>query len=130
MSSGEQSDRLASGLRILLVEDEMLIAMMLEDMLTELGHEVVGPVARVSKAIEMARHGALDAAILDVNINGEEVYPVADELDARGIPFLFATGYDGTGLRERYCKWPALKKPFQWCDLKKLVSEVFPAKRG
>ena len=88
MSVSEQTGR-RGVFRVLLVEDENLVAILLEDMLAELGHSVVGPVARLNKALEMAQREAIDLAILYVNINGEQVYPVAEALAARGIPFVF-----------------------------------------
>lgn len=82
-----------TGKRILVVEDEALIAVMVEDMLAELGSEVVGPAATIEQALVLARSGALDGAVLDVNVRGERIDPVADALAARGVPMLFATGY-------------------------------------
>ncbi len=78
-----------AGMRILIVEDEMMVAMMLEDMLTDLGCEVV-KAARVAKAVHLIATTAIDGAILDVNVAGEAVYPVAHELQSRGIPFIFS----------------------------------------
>lgn len=79
--------------RILVVEDEALIAVMVEDMLLELGSHVVGPAATIEAALELARSAEIDAAVLDVNVRGERIDPVAEALMARGIPVLFATGY-------------------------------------
>jgi CheY-like chemotaxis protein len=110
--------------RILLVEDEMLVAMLLEDMLAEAGHTIIGPLARVEQAVEVARQEAIDLAILDVNVSGEEVYPVAEVLAAREIPFAFATGYGAHGLREPWQDRPTLQKPFQRSDLFHMVSEL------
>ena len=124
--ASEQPGRRASGLRVLVVEDENMIALLLEDMLVELGHTVVGPVARLDKALEMAQREAFDVAILDVNINGGEVYPIAEALAARGIPFVFSTGYDKKSLPAAYCDRPALQKPFQRHDLEKLFAELCP----
>lgn len=121
MSSDQPSGSGASGLRILVVEDEMMIALLLEDMLAALGHTVVGPVSRVDKALEMAASEALDVAILDVNLNGKEVYPVAETLAARGIPFIFATGYDGEGMPMRFRDRPRLSKPFRRNTLRELI---------
>jgi two-component SAPR family response regulator len=81
------------GTRILVVEDEALIAVMVEDMLTEMGSEVVGPVGTIESALELALKEELDAAVLDVNVRGERIDPVAEVLLARGVPVLFATGY-------------------------------------
>src|SRR3954452_13708464 len=79
--------------RVLVVEDEAMIAMLVEDMVLDFGSEVVGPAARMDEAIRLARHAELDAAILDINVGGTVVFPVADVLRERGIPFIFATGY-------------------------------------
>jgi CheY-like chemotaxis protein len=110
--------------RILLVEDEMLVAMLLEDMLTEAGHAIVGPMARIDQAVEAARSKAIDLAILDVNVGGEEVYPVAEALAAREIPFAFATGYGAHGLRDPWQDRPTLQKPFHRNDLFRMVAEL------
>jgi two-component SAPR family response regulator len=81
------------GKRILVVEDEALIAVMVEDMLIEMGGEVIGPAATIDDALDMAREHTLDAAVLDVNVRGQRIDPVAEALMARGVPVLFATGY-------------------------------------
>src|SRR3546814_9846381 len=86
-------DRSLAGLRILVVEDELLVALELEMMLIGLGCDVVGPASRLEKAMQLAAAEAIDGAILDVNLRGRPVYPVATALKARGIPFLFSTGY-------------------------------------
>jgi CheY-like chemotaxis protein len=116
-----------SGLRILVVEDQMVLAMMLEDMLTDLGYRVV-KAARVAKAVELAATAAIDGAILDMNVAGEPVYPVAQELHDRGIPFLFATGYGPEGLRPDYRGWPILAKPFRLADLRRVTAATFGAR--
>jgi CheY-like chemotaxis protein len=123
MPSSEQPAH-RGGLRVLLVEDENLVAMLLEDMLADLGHSVIGPVARLKKALEMARREEIDLAILDVNINGEQAYPVAEALTARGIPFVFSTGYGEQGLPPQYRGHPTLQKPFQQQDLEELLAIV------
>jgi CheY-like chemotaxis protein len=123
MPAREQSARPGHGLRVLLVDDENLVALLLEDTLAELGHSVVGPVARLATALEMARHEAIDVAILDVNINGEMSYPIADVLAARGIPFIFSTGYGR--LPPEYRDRPALRKPFRLDDLQRSLAKVF-----
>jgi CheY-like chemotaxis protein len=103
----------ASGLRVLLVEDEMLVAGMLEGMLSTLGYEVAGTTSRLDEAMAMLDRETVDAVLLDINLNGEMSYPVADELAARGIPFIFATGYGTDGLPEGYEDFAMLKKPFR-----------------
>lgn len=100
------------GLHLLVVEDEAMIAFALEDLLTDLGCEVVGPVFHMQDAMQLAREAAIDGAILDVNIAGEEVFPVADILEARGIPFIFTTGYGTAGLRSGDLGHPVLQKPY------------------
>ena len=126
MTIGEQTDRSVCGLRILLVEDETLVALLLEDMLADLGYTVLGPMARVKNALDIVRRDKFDLAILDVNLNGEETYPIADELTARGIPFFFSTGYFQTTLHPPYQNHPTLQKPFQQRDLEKILKEVAP----
>jgi DNA-binding response OmpR family regulator len=130
MSPDAPSGSAPRGLRILLVEDEGVIAMLLEDILTQSGHEVVGPVARMDGAMAMAQRETLDAAILDVNLNGQEVYPVAAVLAARGIPFVFATGYDKGRLRAPYQDRPTLTKPFQWRDVSAALDKIGEAKEA
>jgi CheY-like chemotaxis protein len=101
-----------SGARVLLVEDEGLVALMIEDMLEELGLKVVASAAHVKKACELATMGSFDVALLDVNLAGEFVFPVARILRDRRIPFLFSTGYGGPALDEEFSTAPAIGKPF------------------
>ena len=110
------TDSLA-GCRILVVEDEMLIAVMIEETLQDLGCVVVGPVAKLDAALRLARDEALDAAILDVTIRGGQVYPVAEHLLARGIPFVLASGYGDWALPESLQDQPRLTKPFTPRDI-------------
>ncbi|TFF27708.1 response regulator [Jiella endophytica] len=101
------------GLRVLIVEDESLVALQLEDMLLELGCHVVGPAMRLRAAGELLDAGVgIDCAVLDVNVCGEMVYPIADRLDQMGIPFIFATGYGRDGVEPRWTKVPILQKPY------------------
>jgi CheY-like chemotaxis protein len=118
------------GLRVLLVEDEMMVALLLETMLTDLGHQVAGPVARLEKGLEMVEREAIDLAVLDVNINGREVYPIAAALEARGIPFIFATGYGNAGLHPAYGDRPVLQKPYRSDDLKAAIGRVCDRSRS
>jgi CheY-like chemotaxis protein len=101
------------GFRILLVEDEVLVALALEDMLIEMGCEVVGPAHSVSEALKLVDSLEIDGAILDVNLSGQRVYPVADVLAARHIPFVFVTGYGSAGLRDLDRNRPVLQKPYR-----------------
>jgi CheY-like chemotaxis protein len=103
--------------RVLLVEDEAMIAMLMEDMLGELGCDVVATVGQVEQAMAAAETAAIDLAFLDVNLRGVPVYPVAGVLRARGIPFAFVTGYGSAGVDPAYAGAPILQKPFQSRDL-------------
>lgn len=125
MATSTKSYRQVTGLRVLIVEDENLVALLLEDMLAELGHTVIGPVARVKKALDMIQREEIDLAILDVNINGENTYSIADVLAARDVPFFFSTGYAKKSLHEPHQDRPTLQKPFQRHDLERLFAEIF-----
>lgn len=111
-----------AGIRVLVVEDESAIAMMIEDMLQELGCEVVASVARLTTAREIASVVEVDLAILDVNLAGERIFPVAEILRDRGIPFLFSTGYGASGLPSEFAQCPVLHKPFSQSDFQKIVA--------
>jgi CheY-like chemotaxis protein len=113
-----------SALRVLLVEDEMMLVLLLETMLADLGHSVVGPAARLEKGLEIAEKEAIDFAVLDVNLDGREVYPIAAVLDRRGIPFIFASGYGTPGLHPAYRDRPVLEKPYRLDDLRAAIAEV------
>ncbi|MFZ3485498.1 response regulator [Sphingomonas sp. 3-13AW] len=98
--------------RILVAEDEYLIADDLRDALTAAGAEVLGPFPTVTDAIAFVDAGtAIDAAVLDINLRGDMIFPVADALRARGVPFVFATGYDEWSLPERFSGATRLEKP-------------------
>jgi CheY-like chemotaxis protein len=114
-------------LRILLVEDESMVAMLIEDMLADLGHEVGATASHMSEALEVARTGSFDLAIIDVNLDGEPSYPVAELLASRGIPFAFATGYGPGGVDGTFAGSPTLAKPFLLADLRRLLSDMQPA---
>ncbi len=116
------------GQRVFLVEDEIMIRMLLEDMLDELGYEVAAQAARIDEALDTAQTGEFDLAILDVNVNGHSIGPVADAIAARGIPFVFATGYGERGLPEAYRDRPALKKPFQVDGLDQMLRSALAPK--
>ena len=103
--------------RVLVVEDEAMIAMLVEDMVTDFGSEVVGPAARVEEALSLARKAELDAAILDINVGGAVIFPVADILDERGIPVIFASGYGSGTVPKRFVGAPVLPKPFSFQNL-------------
>ena len=100
MTSAMQQQSPTPAKRILVVEDELMIRMLLEDMLGELGYTVAAEAARIEEALDAAKNAEFDIAILDVNLNGQPIAPVADALVARGMPFVFATGYGERGLPE------------------------------
>ncbi|MBM6583820.1 response regulator [Microvirga sp. BT689] len=118
MTDGVMSDGDLNGLRILVVEDEAAISLLLEDMLLDFGCEVIGPAARLSAALEAVTREKVDLAILDVNVAGEPIYPVAEALAQRSIPFVFSTGYGSAGIRDAFRDRPVLQKPFAQHDLK------------
>jgi CheY-like chemotaxis protein len=113
-----------NGLRVLVVEDEMMVSMLIEDMLTDMGCQVVGPASRLDEAIELAKAGDLDCAVLDVNLGGQPIFPLADILRERGCPFAFATGYGDAGLRPADKGTPVLQKPFREGDLARVLGEL------
>src|SRR4051812_25894284 len=112
------------GLRVLVVEDEMMVSMLIEDMLTELGCVVVGPASRLDEAIDLTKSAEIDCAVLDVNLGGQPIFPLADLLRERGAPFAFATGYGDAGLREADRGSPVLQKPFREGDLARVLTEL------
>ena len=101
-----------AGRRILVVEDEALVAMMIADTLAEIGCEIVGPVATTRDALDLLRRTPVDGATLDINLTHEEVLPVAEALDSHSIRFLLITGYDQENVLRRYRRWPMVQKPF------------------
>ena len=113
--------------RVLVVEDEYLIRMLLEDMLADLGYDVAAAVGTVAEASDLATNGDFHAAILDVNVDGQEIFPVADILAKRGTPFVFVTGYGGGSLPTPYRTRPALQKPFQAEQLKAALADLVAA---
>jgi CheY-like chemotaxis protein len=116
------------GLRVLVVEDEALVSLMLEDYLVELGCEVVATASRLEEALEkVASLSVLDLAVLDVNLAGQMSYPVAELLRSRGFPFLFATGYGTDGLPAGMQNVPVLSKPF---GLERFAAALLLAKGG
>lgn len=109
------SDKLQdlSGLRVFVVEDEFAVLLLVEDMLAELGCELAGTATRLADGLALAGRTACDAAVLDVNINGESVMPVAELLAARGTPLVFSTGYGRSGIDPRWHDRPVLQKPYR-----------------
>ncbi|HKH34403.1 MAG TPA: response regulator [Beijerinckiaceae bacterium] len=111
------SPAVAGARRALVVEDEILVAIYIEDLLTDLGFEVVALATDLDQALPVAREGAFDVAVLDVNLNGRASFPVAEVLRERRIPFLFASGYGSRGLLERWRDAVRIQKPFRGEDL-------------
>jgi CheY-like chemotaxis protein len=116
-----------SNLQVLVVEDESMVAMMIEDMLTDLGHQVVATSGNLSNASKLVLNANADLAILDVNLNGEETYPIAALLASRKIPFIFATGYGSSGIKSEWSGVPVLQKPFQARELAEAITRAMPA---
>jgi DNA-binding response OmpR family regulator len=108
---------------VLLVEDEMCLAMMLQDLLEDAGYRVL-KAARVPGALALAAAEPIDAAILDVNLAGKEVFPVAEELRRRGVPFMFASGYGERGLPGQFQGSPVLQKPYDPVALEAMLNDV------
>jgi CheY-like chemotaxis protein len=107
--------------RVLVVEDEYMLAEALADGLAALGVQVVGPVGGLNEALALAATSELDGAILDINLGGETVFPLADALAARGVPYVFATGYARESIPELYRQAPILSKPVDVAALKSLL---------
>lgn len=106
---------------VFLVEDEVMIRMMVSDMLAELGYSVAAEAGEINEAIRLAQCTEFDLAILDVNVNGKVISPVAELIRARNRPFIFATGYGSSGLPQEFRDRPALQKPFQLETLAKMI---------
>jgi CheY-like chemotaxis protein len=117
-------DKLLSGRRVLVVEDEMLVLIMIEDMLADLGCKSVSSAATVDKALGLINAQVFDAAMLDMTLNGNDSHQVAEALSARGVPFIYSTGNTGHGLRDGYSDRPVLKKPFKYEDLAAILTRL------
>ena len=121
------NDPSLAGARILVVEDEAMVSMLVEDILADAGCTVVGPAASVADALRLLRcpnTARPDAAILDMNLGGDTSEPVADDLDALGIPFVLATGYGRNGVGSRFRNATILGKPFEMADLLRTVGAL------
>jgi CheY-like chemotaxis protein len=110
--------------RVLVVEDEVIVGMLVEDMLQELGYEVAALSTHLDQAVELAQNIDIDFAVLDLNLNGHLSYPVADALRARRLPFIFATGYGAKILVPPYAGTPTLQKPFHPNDLRRILADA------
>jgi CheY-like chemotaxis protein len=110
------------GARVLIVEDEVVVSLFLEDLLSEFGYAVAGVVSHLDEA--MARVPDYDVAVLDVHLNGHNVFDFADMLAARDTPFVFTTGYGARGIPTRHCARPVLQKPFQPDELERVLAQL------
>jgi CheY-like chemotaxis protein len=119
LSKEELSNR-----NVLVVEDEMMIAMLIEDMLDEFGCKLVGPATNVPRALELIGKESIEIAVLDLNLDGHDTYVIADALHEKNVPFIFATGYGAIGLRKEYGNRPVLQKPFQTKDLEIALAQA------
>jgi CheY-like chemotaxis protein len=111
---------------VLVVEDETMIRMLIVDMIEELGHRVIAEAATISAAEPLARDAPFDIAILDINVAGQNIHPVASIVQKRGLPFVFASGYAATGLPAPLNKRPILRKPFAAHELGKAIDAARP----
>lgn len=121
-----------AGKQVLIIEDETLIAMLLEDMIRDLGGSVAASASRLDRAREIVQDSSirLDLAVLDVNIGGEEVFPVATLLSERRVPFAFSTGYGNGGLPPPWKGHPTLQKPFTMAEVKVVVAKALAARQA
>jgi DNA-binding response OmpR family regulator len=122
-------DTRSLGRGILVVEDEVLISAMLEDALADAGYRVIGPFDRVATARAAAETEDFEAAILDVRLDGAFVFPVADALLARDIPFIFTSGTDGSEIPPAYEAAPIVRKPYRLTDVTAALDELLQARR-
>ena len=112
------------GVKVLVVEDEYLVAILIEEILESAGCIVMGPIPRVPEALDAINHDDCDAAVLDVNLAGERIDPVADVLCERNVPFMFVTGYGANALPREYAERPHICKPFRMAELLGALSSV------
>jgi CheY-like chemotaxis protein len=110
--------------RVLVVEDEPMIRLLLDDMLADLGYTMVAEAGRLDEALTLAKDGEFDVAILDVNLNGQPITPVVEILNARAVPFVFVSGYARRGIPEEHSNIPLLQKPFQPDGLARALAAI------
>lgn len=120
----EEVSPVLQGKRVLVVEDDFLVGLASISALEDTGCEAIGPEATLNAALAAARRETFDAAILDINLSGQMVYPLADDLLARNIPFVFVTGYSATQIPESYRHLPRLEKPFELRALKAVLERL------
>ena len=125
-----ESQETLTGARVLVLEDETLVSMMVEDMLLDLGCEVLGPFAKLDQALAFvgSADGGIDAALLDVNLGGIRSFPMAEALADKGVPFVFTTGYDESGLPDVWRGRPTLRKPFMMGEMAEALKKALPAR--
>jgi CheY-like chemotaxis protein len=126
----EDTKTTIDGARIFVVEDESVITMLLQDMFEELRCEVVSLASRFQDALDKANTLSFEVAILDVNLNGQRTFPIAEALQARGLPFIFATGYGAAAVPENFRAAPVLQKPFRIADLERAVRTALTTSRA
>ena len=126
----DPADRSLADRRILVVEDDLAIAVLIEEVLQDIGCIVVGPVGKLDAALRLASEEDLDAAVLDITIRGGKVFPVVQRLQARGVPFALASGYGDWALPEALRNHPRLVKPFTTGDLVAQVQLLCAARNG
>jgi len=117
-------DTACEGKRVLVVEDEPMIRLLLDDMLADLGYTMAAEAGRLDEALTQAKDGKFDVAILDVNLNGQPITPVVEVLVRRGVPFVFVSGYARRGIPEAHSHVPLLQKPFQSDGLASALAAV------
>lgn len=124
------SDPILANCRILVVEDEYMLATELRSNLTDFGAVVLGPVGNVDAALELLEgEASLDGAVLDANLQGVMVFPVADRLEERGVPYLFTTGYDASTIPARFKHVPLVEKPTNMPKLCRSISRLIEERR-
>ncbi|UPQ80947.1 response regulator [Pseudomonas knackmussii] len=126
-NSNVAAGRRLENMRVLVVEDEALVGMLLDDMLQDIGCESVQLASRFDEAMRAAEQEEFGLAVLDVNLDGVSSLPIADRLIELGIPLIFATGYGKSGLDSRYANIPTLQKPFFFADLERVVQQALTA---
>jgi CheY-like chemotaxis protein len=116
--------------RVLVVEDEALIAMLVEDMIHGSGGEMVGSASKLTDAVDLARRAEADVALLDLRLGSTSSYPVADVLRERGVPIVFTSGYGSAGLIQRFQDCPMLDKPFDQHSLEQAIGTALRSRAG
>lgn len=125
-----RNSRHLDGVRVFVVEDEFAVLLLMEDMLAALGCVVAATASRMPDAIDRAAKLDFDAAVLDVNVGGQRVFPVAEILAARRVPIVFSTGYGVTGIEARWRDRPILQKPFHERDLGEAIARALSQAAG